>query len=169
MNTEKILEEILENTKAVKVVVVEKEEAIQKKKAERLEKSKSAKQKAEAKFVRIGTKLNEAEMKKFNSELERLGLNQSQYIKKLLNGELTPNEEKEEIIESEDLLKGFSVRVDNLENEIIELNSKIEYKDNLISSINTDKSNLEADRNNLKAQLDKELTKSFWSKVRALF
>lgn len=78
-----ILEKILDNTEQVKTVIVKKV----------AKKEKSAKAKAEAKFKRVGTKLNEAEYSKFEATLQELGLNQSQYIKKLLEQGLTSQEE----------------------------------------------------------------------------
>lgn len=84
MNNEKVLNEILENTKVTKEIIVTGKEKEEIKTQQKKEKAKTAKQKAEAKFTRIGTKLNEDDMQKFNTKLQDLGLNQSQYFKKLI-------------------------------------------------------------------------------------
>ena len=154
---EKILEEILENTKAVKVVVVEKEEKLQKAKSEKAEKAKSAKQRAESKFTKIGTKLNESELEIFQAKLEAVGKNQSQYIKQLISFDLVANEElikrqEQSITEWKNVSDN---QLANMELVAEDNNIKIKTLEDTISS--------------LKVQLDKELTKSFMDKIRALF
>jgi hypothetical protein len=153
MNNEKILEEILENTKTVKAVVVEKEEKIQKAKAEKAEKSKSAKAKAEAKFKMVGTKLNESELIKFNAKLEDLGINASKYFKGLINFDMVAN--KELIERQEKSIEDYKLKYEAEQNKVRLLNNDIDKFKEVISS--------------LKTELDKELTKTFWDKIRALF
>ena len=75
-NTTTIKSEIAEVTKEKKQTK-EKQEAVKEKKKEQL-------QKAQDKFVRIGTKLNVPDLEKFDERLIELSLNQSQYIKKLI-------------------------------------------------------------------------------------
>ena len=77
-NIENKLDEILENVSAVKEVVVDKLK----------EKKLTPKQKAESKFKRVGTKLNEFDLVKFEDRLSELGLNQSQYIKLLIDEDM---------------------------------------------------------------------------------
>ena len=106
MNTENILMEILENTKAVKNTVLneskikeqakreyaekmalkEQEEA---EKAEAKAKKQEAQKKAEAKFKNVGAKFNEEEQEQIKNRFESLNLNQSQYIKKLVAEDLS--------------------------------------------------------------------------------
>lgn len=81
MKNEEILNQILENTEEVKAVIIK----------PKREKKESAQRKAEAKFTRVGTKLNEESMKVFNEKLNELDLNQSQYIKKLIENDLNKN------------------------------------------------------------------------------
>ena len=82
MNNGNILVEILENTKQVKNVVVEKELKIQKAKEEKAKKAKSAKSKAEAKFKMCGTKLNPEQQEILNAKIEKMGYkNYSQFFK----------------------------------------------------------------------------------------
>lgn len=167
MNNEKILEEILENTKTVKKVVVDKVEEAEKKKKEKAEKAKTAKQKAEAKFKMVGTKLNEQELTELNIELERLGLNQSQYFKKLIKGEIEIDNDKK--IKQEELLKGYSVRVDTLENEIVERRKEIDELEIKNNNLKAQINSLEAQKHQIQSELDKEITKSFFERLRALF
>lgn len=58
---------------------------------------KTALQRAQDKFTRVGTKLNERDMAKFNEILEREGVNQSQYIKGLIFEDRTHSEGLEEL------------------------------------------------------------------------
>ena len=80
MNTEQKINKILNNTDEVKVMFEEKN--IKEKKIN------TTQQKAQDKFTRVGTKLNEKDMLVFNQKIKSEGLNQSQYIKKLLNADL---------------------------------------------------------------------------------
>jgi predicted DNA binding CopG/RHH family protein len=84
MNNEDMLKKILDNTTTVKTMITNKKEIEFKKE----EKSKNAKQKAESKFKMVGTKLNESQLEIFKSRLNECGLNQSQYIKKLIESDL---------------------------------------------------------------------------------
>ena len=51
-------------------------------------KTTEAQKRANAKFTRVGTKLNEAQMAIFNARLEQLNVNQSQYIRNLIKNDL---------------------------------------------------------------------------------
>jgi len=75
MNEKEILNEILENTKTVKTVVVEKFN-------KKPKQEKSAKAKAESKFKMVGTKLNEKELEELNIKINKLDYeNYSQFFK----------------------------------------------------------------------------------------
>jgi len=143
---EKILEEILENTKTVKKVMVEKFE-------KKPQQEKSAKQKAEAKFKMVGTKLNPKELEEFETKLETLEINSSQYFKKASKFDFEANEE---------LIK-------RQEKSIEEYKKYYETEKKKVGLLNSDIKTLEDTISSLKVQLDKELTKSFLERIRALF
>ena len=89
-----ILNEILENTKLVKKVVVDDVVEKQQKKKEQ-----SSQRKAESKFKNVGAKFNESEQAEIKSRLEDLSCNQSQYIKKLIQADLsTKTESSDEVV-----------------------------------------------------------------------
>jgi len=92
---DKILEEILENTQAVRSAVVK----VPKDKEKRQE----ALSKAQAKFKKVGTNLKEEDAEIVNKRCEELGVNQSQYIKRLIESDLKPSEATEEINEGNEL------------------------------------------------------------------
>jgi|GEM_PF-3976880 len=148
-----MLNEILENTKTVKTVIVEKFE-------KKPPKEKSAKQKAEAKFKMVGTKLNPKELEEFEAKLERLDINPSQYFKKASkfdfeeNKELIERQEKA-IQEYIDKLNLFEEDLKKKKTKMNEQDTKIKTLEDTISSLNT--------------QLDKELNKTLWQRIRALF
>ena len=148
-----MLVEILENTQKVKTVIVDKVEKAEKAKAEKAEKSKSAKSKAEAKFKMVGTKLNEVELKEFETKLDTLDTNSSQYFKKLIKFDLIGNEE---------LLKRQEKSIEDY---------KLKYENELskVLILNKDKEALEAVIKQKQTELDKELTKTFMERLRALF
>lgn len=82
------LNAILENTKAIKndlQVVAEEKKATELKKEEYKNNKKEQLQRAQSKFTRVGTKLNEDDFAEFSYRLEYLDMNQSQYIKKLID------------------------------------------------------------------------------------
>lgn len=82
------LNEILENTKAIKndiQTVAEEKKRIKLKNQEVKNKKKEQLQRAQSKFTRVGTKLNEDDFEEFRHRLEYLDMNQSQYIKKLID------------------------------------------------------------------------------------
>ena len=128
MTNEKILEEILENTKTVKTVIVDKVEAEEKKKAEKKEKAKSAQQRAESKFKNVGAKFNEQEQDEIKNRLTDLDINQSQYIKKLIQDDLSTKKSLNEDLSSTnesnasnanyEALEATSKRVKELESEL---------------------------------------------------
>lgn len=93
-SNEKILEEILENTKSVKKIVVD--DVVEKKQ----KKEKSSQRKAESKFKNVGAKFNESEQAEIKSRLEDLSCNQSQYIKKLIQDDLRPQKSLDEDLSS---------------------------------------------------------------------
>lgn len=74
-NEKNILEQILENTQEVKQVVVK-----EKKEPKEL----TAQQKAQSKFKKVGTMLNEAEQERLKAILEANNTNANAYIKKLI-------------------------------------------------------------------------------------
>lgn len=76
-----ILNQILENTEEVKKVIVKPKKI----------KTETAQRKAENKFIRVGTKLNEEDMITFNEQLQNKNINQSQYIKTLIEKDLNKN------------------------------------------------------------------------------
>ena len=81
------LNEILENTKAIKSdiqIVTEEKKAIETKNQVVKNKKKEQLQRAQSKFTRVGTKLNEDDFEEFRHRLEYLDMNQSKYIKKLI-------------------------------------------------------------------------------------
>jgi len=78
MNETKMLKEIHE-----KIVIIPSIKQNNKEKLE--EKEKTPKQKAEEKFKRVGTKLNQEDLKKFEIKLKEKDMNQSSYIKYLIN------------------------------------------------------------------------------------
>lgn len=160
MSNERILEEILENTKTVKKVIIEKEEILEKKKADKVARSKNAKSKAESKFKMVGTKLNETELADFNTKLESLGVNTSQYIKRLISFNVEEN--KELILRQEKSIEEYKNSSERERNKIEELNTKIETLEGKVRS-------LESDKNTLKVKLDEEVGKSFYQRIRALF
>ena len=108
MDDKKILEEILDNTKQVKNAVV---------KPPKQKKEQTSQEKAQSKFTRVGTKLNERGMQQFTAKMESLGLNQSQYIKSLIDQDL--ENDFQSVIEFEDQeKKELKDRIKDLEDEI---------------------------------------------------
>ena len=82
------LNAILENTKAIKEdiqIVTAEKKAIELQKQAIHDKKKEQLKKAQSKFIRVGTKLNEDDFAEFSFRLEYLNLNQSQYLKKLID------------------------------------------------------------------------------------
>ena len=82
------LNAILENTKAIKndiQAVAEEKKSIELKNQEVKDKKKEQLQRAQSKFTRVGTKLNEDDFVEFSNKLEYLNMNQSKYIKKLID------------------------------------------------------------------------------------
>jgi len=74
----KLLSEILENTEIIK------ENTTKPKKTKKEKKEMTPQQKASAKFKRVGTQLNENELKLFEDHLFLLDTNANAYIKKLI-------------------------------------------------------------------------------------
>lgn len=94
---------------------------------------KTSAQRAQDKFKRVGTKLNEQELGKFNEILEREGVNQSQYIKGLIMGNMTYYEDLIELQRKKDiLLLKQKDKIEKLENDILILRQqeKIEKLEN---------------------------------------
>ena len=125
-----ILNEILENTKLVKKVVVDDVVEKQQKKKEQ-----SSQRKAESKFKNVGAKFNESEQAEIKSRLDDLSVNQSQYIKKLIQDDLrTKTDSSEEVV----VLNETIAPNDNYEaleatsKRVIELEKEQEEKNNLI-------------------------------------
>lgn len=82
------LNAILENTKAIKEdiqIVTAEKKAMELQKQVIYDKKKEQLKKAQSKFVRVGTKLNEDDFVEFSFRLEYLNLNQSQYIRRLID------------------------------------------------------------------------------------
>lgn len=146
MNEKEMLNEILENTKTVKNVVVEKFE-------KKPPKEKTAKQKAEAKFKMVGTKLNPKELEEFEAKLAALDLNASQYFKKASKFDFEANEE---LLRQQD-------------KSIEEYKKQLHKEKEIVRMLNSDISNFKGEISTLKAKLDKELNKTLWEKIRALF
>ena len=125
---EKILEEILENTKTVKSVIVDKVEAEEKKKAEKKEKAKSAQQKAESKFKNVGAKFNQEEQSNIDERIKELNTNQSQYIKKLVEADLiTKTVSLDEMVKEDkkepesllnDMVKSYELKLEEVKSEL---------------------------------------------------
>ena len=88
---DKILDEILENTKAVKTAVVK----VPKEKTKRQEQT----AKADKKFKKVGANFKLEEFEIINDRCKSLELNTSQYVKWLVENDLKPSQAHKEINE----------------------------------------------------------------------
>ena len=100
---------------------------------------KTSQQRAQEKFKRVGTKLNELEQSKFNEILEREGLNQSQYIKQLIFGDKGTNDLMKK---KDDLIWKQKERLGHQEKLIDEKNARIEELKNTVFDLSEQKHNL---------------------------
>ena len=150
MKSDEILNEILENTKKTKELVVKKFE--KKAEAEATE-EKTPKQKAEAKFKMVGTKLNPTELEAFTEKIEALGLNTSQYFKKAVAFDF---------ISAAEQLEKQKTAIDELERQKNELENLNHEQDEKIKALNNElKEKNEA--------ISKEKNKGFIEKLLNLF
>ena len=97
------LDEILENTKEIKEVIVKKRKAQQDKQDIRKEQVKEA----QKKFKQIKTNINEELQEQVNTRLEALGTNTSAYIQDLIKKDLD-NSPKVENINYEEYIKNLT-------------------------------------------------------------
>jgi len=175
MNENEMLIEILENTKQVKTVVVDKEVKLQKAKEEKAEKAKSAKSKAEAKFKMCGTKLNPEQVENLNAKIEKMGYeNYSQFFKMCVSFDF---ENDSELIERqaktlEQYLKNNEALKKN--NEILKNNDLITKKNNETIKKNCEniKGRIQSLEDTIKQkedELERLHSLSFFERLRALF
>lgn len=126
-NNEKILSEILENTKKVKEVVVKKFD-----KPKKNENEKTAKQKAEAKFKMIGAKFNQQKQAEISKRIEELGVNTNTYIKNLVERDLAGkivdeelfNKYKEELRKKTEQINILKGKLKQKEEELIKISNR---------------------------------------------
>ena len=114
---EKKVKIILEKTRDIEKIITDevekKEENIENEIEEKVisttEKMKLKKREYEKKFKRIGTKVNEEDLKKVEKRMEELNMNQSQYFKYLITQDLEKKEENilKKIISFMKNIKGF--------------------------------------------------------------
>lgn len=141
-NEKNILEQILENTQEVKQVVV---------KEPKEKKELTAQQRAQAKFKKVGTQLNESEQERFKAILEAKNTNASAYIKKLI---FSGNES---VLED-----ALTEQVATLKNENTELKNQLHKKDETIQSQKDKIAQLEADISSIEDY-------GFWQLVKLRF